>query len=340
MTQSEYLPIISSPYFLENQDSLLEAIQYLRSDEYSQRLSNKNLPAYLMTGEVRLTHNPEVLKLLTDRTGDLIRQSFLSLSQFYGDTGDIGIPFSGGRDSSSLALLTTAFFPERKTFLLTVLNGFECQPGNARIQADSLNKQLYRLGIQANLTHVYIDLADTYGTFVVKPAWEDRLQLGYPGLCSSCKILMEDGLAQVAQAQGLKHIPMGYTENQAQQQWPEQNQAQITTMRAYLREKYPELHFGQPLWNVYRLPLDSTLVLAAFGLSPKKHKNEMGCVAGGLNPKLIDPGILREFVGSKLEQLPRTRIQLESIVPDNSASRYEEEIDSLRNNHTFIQTVY
>ena len=329
------------PRDLTSDPVFLDTVSHLQSQEYLTKLSEKNLPEQTLVQALGLIHGPDAIACLKEKTEGMLVDSTLRLREFYGPKGDILIPFSGGRDSSSLTFMTAALFPERRIYLATVLNGLEIKPHNARIQAELIADKLKRRGINPHFIHLYTDLSDLYDPFVITSAGEDRQTLGYPGICSGCKILMESNLAQVAKEYQLKHVPLGYNKFQAHQQWPEQHPAQMMVMRQFLKERFPDLNIGSPFYEILGGPIDSALFLAAFGFFPEEQKKEGGCIGRGTNPQQINTKRLADFVKVKTQSLPVnreiTRLESSSIV---HGPRYTDEMDRLKRHKKFMEAVY
>ncbi len=200
--------------------ALYSTIGWLKTEDYRQNLFSKNLPPEVIKASLQDIYAPDSIDLLIKRARKISYKAGESLINFFGEPGDIIIPFSGGRDSTAIAFLTACLFSDRKIWLVTTCNGFEKYPANASKQAKNIQ---LKLGSKGNLNHLYADLSDGYDKFVVSAAYSDYQTLGHPGVCSACKILMEDRFARMAGSLGARYLAFGYVYWQAQQQWPEQN---------------------------------------------------------------------------------------------------------------------
>ncbi len=98
---------------------------------------------------------------------------------------------------------------------------------------------------------------------------------------------------------------------------------------------------GQPLYYIIKKPYDSALLLGMLGFYPEEHKDEMGCIAHGLNPRILNSG-LTPFVEGKIKDIPSDNafsFSLESNSPPSGA-RYEDEIENLKLDPKFMKEVF
>ncbi|NMC35809.1 hypothetical protein GYA49_02075 [Candidatus Beckwithbacteria bacterium] len=327
--------------------SMILALEFLASQDYLDGLRVKNLPESLILQTEELVDNPKALLM---RSEELFNQAFDALREFYRESeGPILIPYSGGRDSSSIFALTLLlnsleFDNSRRIILVTALTGFAGNLQAPREQAEKIVEQIRSLGIQTNIDlntdHYYMDLSGPYSEHVVRSSLEDRDKLGHPGLCSSCKITMEAHLAQAAKQLGAGAVALGYTDLQAMQQWPEQSEAQQAEMQTWFRDNYPGIVIGSPLNHVITLPPDTTLLLAALGLPTDHHKQEMPCAAARTNPISMDHQNHAGFVRGKLKKMYPGEISLSTEIPKRTDVDHAAVIMSLKQDSNFMSGVF
>lgn len=284
---------------------LRDAIEYLRSEEYMNKLQKKNYSEFRFSDLKWLTGLPQ--NALSLRADDLIGHAERCLKAFCGETGNIIIPFSGGRDSTLLALLTKKTFPNRNIILVTALHGFGKHSENVGMQVEMINELIEGTPV----THTFLDLSDIFRQFVIEPAIEDKEFLGFPGICSACKIVMEvfvaHAVAKTYTAPGqVSHILWGYVESQAELLWTEQTEAFRKCLDNYLKNTsfYPNLHIGAPLSECFHYLVDTVLVLGKLGIPVEDHKHEGQCGARGLNPAKLEVDVLKRFIEAKLKKIP------------------------------------
>ncbi|MGI5827957.1 MAG: hypothetical protein ACOX6V_02960 [Patescibacteria group bacterium] len=332
--------------FIQTDATFTQTLQYLGTDEYREHLLKKNLPPDDLEKTLSLVSSPEAMER---RSLELLEASLDELDNFYGQEGNIIIPFSGGRDSSSIAALTLGLFSgeranERRIHLVTVLNGFSTQIEAPRRQALRIAEHMGRTvnsTFDPDIGHLYIDISTFNGDFIMQTAEKDREDLGYPSFCSACKIGMEDTLVRLARYLGATHIALGYNEYQGRQQWPEQSPVQIEQMQHYFKEKYPESHVGSPFYRVFESPVDPVLVLGRLGFPLEIHKDEMKCKAAGTNPRDIDTDRLKRFVESKLGELPgkQGNMTMSSRVVQPEQD-YGDTVLSFKGDSSFMENTY
>lgn len=276
-----------------------DAIKYIRSSEfYEEKIACKNWKnSYFVEEMTALINNPQALKWRADM---LTLKTRSALQGNFAGKNTIAIPWSGGRDSSSILANSFAFFPDKKFKLLTVINGMSENILNPAIQYKRLLEKFNKAEKPINVEHYYIDCVDDMKNLVVHTAREDKDILGCPALCSSCKMVMEKSLGNVAKSHGSHDLVLGYSKYQGMQDWIEQTPEQIAFVTEELG-KYG-IRTSSPLYNVLEYPFDPILSLSSVGVPIKEQKIEMKCKAGGLNPKDLDLERLLEFLIHKNEQ--------------------------------------
>lgn len=309
-------------------------IDFLRSEAYLNVLKTSNMPPGMLTKSRELISNND--SALGARAETLIIAAEKSLRNFYGDEGDIVIPFSGGYDSTGISALTGEIFglDGRKIYLVTAVTGLtKKREENPARQAQIIGE---RLGMEVD--HRFLDLSSFFGSLVIRSALEDSKKLGHPSLCSACKIVMEVGMAEAARELGATHIPWGYNAFQGALQWPEHHQAQRQAMQEYFRENYPDLNIGSPLFDIVELPIDPILLFGILGFSAQNSGGEARCLAAGLNPTQIDDEALYRFVKGKAESLSDIKGDLYDKRPQTVS--FSMEVDSLRRDSSFMRGAY
>lgn len=271
-----------------------EAINFITSkDFYENKINGKNWkdPEYVRE-MIALSKNPQALRKRVDL---LLSKTQKKLGNIYKGKTTIVIPWSGGRDSSTLLCNSLVFYPNKNYVLLTALNGMTKEFENPIIQYKRLLARLNNP--QINIQHKYIDCVDDIKEHAVNSALYDKTVLGSPALCSSCKIIMEKALGNVAKQYGSSDIILGYTKYQGLQDWVEQTPEQIK----FLSEKLAAegFHSFSPLYDILEYPFDPILSLSSLGIPLKEHKIEMKCSAGGLNPKNLNKEKLLTFLEYK-----------------------------------------
>ncbi len=323
-----------------NYTELSRTIAHLGSPSYADEIGKKNLPQDIVVDTLSLVQSPDALAA---RAKDLVGRSLDRLALFYGQTPAVLIPFSGGRDSSSITALTLDLFrdqPDRKVYLVTALPGFSHNLEAPRRQARKIARILEPTTFDPETDHYYMDLSPRNKEFIIDPARPDEQRLGYPGFCSSCKIGMEESLAQAARQLGAGVIAMGYTDNQARQLWPEQSPTQIARMATYFSETFPDLRIGSPLHDIVELPFDSALILGTYGFPFEDHKEEMKCAARATNPLDLNTDRLGRFVDGKLSSMPQFEPILSTRVPEQTVFELGQDIRTLKADLVFMSGVF
>lgn len=295
------------------ESTIAEAIEFITSkDFFEEKIDGKNWknPEYLKK-MVALAKNPEALR---QRADALLSRANQSLGALYQGKSSIIIPWSGGRDSSTILANSLAFFPNKKFRLLTVLNGMTREIENPQIQYKRLLQKFNTPEHPIDITHSYVDCVDDMAEFVIKTAKDDRERLGCPALCSSCKMVMEKALGNVAHQYGANDLVLGYTKYQGIQDWVEQTPEQIKFITEEL-EKHG-IKTNSPLYDVLEYPFDPILSLSSLGVPVKEHKIEMKCRAGGMNPKDLDKKRLVDFLTHKNLQTEHVFTNMQSVISD------------------------
>ncbi|MCQ2743203.1 MAG: hypothetical protein MJ230_00200 [bacterium] len=280
-------------------DMIDDAIKFIRSPEfYNEKIAGKNWRnPYIVNEMTVLINNPEILRRRADM---LTLKSCFALQSNYANKETIIIPWSGGRDSSSILANSFAFFNDKKFKLLTVINGMSENILNPIIQYKRLLSKFEHPSNPINVEHYYLDCVDDMRDFVIKTARQDRKRLSCPALCSSCKMVMEKALGNVTKKFNSHDIVLGYSMYQGMQDWIEQTPEQIS----YVSEELWKhgIRTSSPLYNVLKFPFDPILSLSSIGVPINEQKIEMKCKAGGLNPKNLDKMKLFDFLIHKNEQ--------------------------------------
>ena len=276
-----------------------DAIKFIRSsDFYEDKIAGKNWKnSYFVEEMEALINNPQALRWRADM---LTLKTRSALQGNFAGKNTIAIPWSGGRDSSSILANSFAFFPDKKFKLLTVINGMSENILNPAVQYKRLLAKFNTPKNPINVEHYYVDCVDDMRDLVVRTAREDKSILGCPALCSSCKMVMEKSLGNVAKSYGSQDLVLGYSKYQGMQDWIEQTPEQIAFVTEELG-KYG-IRTSSPLYNVLEYPFDPILSLSSVGVPIKEQKIEMKCKAGGLNPKDLDLEKLLEFLIHKNKQ--------------------------------------
>ncbi len=322
------------------QEPFSHLLTYIKSDTYQEKLSKKNLPSDYLA-EVKKICSLSDLEL-TERADLLLAQAKTALRE-YKISGDFLIPYSGGRDSTLITYLVRKTFPKLTVHAATVLTGFSSYQEDTYTPRDHAERVLDRFGLNGKtpqFQHHYIDLSSLMNDFVISTAEDDYNQLGYPGICSGCKIIIEAAMAQLAVDLNAPNAPYGYVKYQAEQQWPEQTVVYRETMNELLAQDYPQVNFGSPFWEVMEYPTDSLLMMARLGISLAEQKGEVSCAAGGLNPISIDSEKLSSFVRKKMSLLPKTfeiKIHRESPIYAPTLIR---EVSQLKSDSDFTDGVF
>lgn len=312
--------------------TIKEAIDFITSKAfYEDKIEGKNWKnAEYVQKMIALSKDPQALRQRADL---LLTRAEQALGKAYEGKRTIVIPWSGGRDSSTLLSESLAFFPDKKYKLLTVLNGMTKEIENPIIQYKRLLARLDRPEKPIDVQHYYIDCVDDMKKHVVETALDDRKRLGSPALCSSCKMVMEKALGNVAQKYDSKDIMLGYTKYQGVQDWVEQTPEQIRFITEELAQK--SVHTHSPLYDVLEYPFDPILSLSSLGIPMREHKIEMKCRAGGLNPQDLNKTYLMTFLAHKNWQtnhvfgtmqkvtqgVPTDTERFQSLIPDIEALR-------------------
>jgi len=281
------------------QPNIQEAINFIRSEPYLKVLGTSNMPQEMLNETKRIIADEGELVERANELGVTARQSLVN---FYEDGGNILIPFSGGYDSTAIAAYTLSM-PEvqnRDVQLVTAVTGFT-RKGH---QNPANQVRLLEQHLQTPIKHYFLNLSPWFSSLVVDTAHQDKQQLGYPGLCAACKVVMEVGMANTAKKLGAVHVSWGYNNFQETLQWPEQHRAQRRAMEEFFNQEMPYLNVGSPLFEVVQLPIDPVLLLGNLGLPVDNKDGEARCWAAGTNPSSIDDERLYKFVTDKIQTLP------------------------------------
>lgn len=332
-------------------NTMQEIFNYINSKNFKINVARKN-----WVDKDENIWSMEYLKnsdFLAERADILLTKIYLNLQKIYKCSNEIVIPFSGGRDSTSLLAASLAFFPKKKYTLITVLNGMSENQENVMEQVKYI-KQQFGKNRNTNIKHILIDASKNIQQHVITSAKPEAKKLGAPTICSSCKIVMEKEIwnyilnRKKSLFQKLfKNYPpilMGYTKNQQNQNWIEQTQLQINIME---REgKKFGIYSFSPLMNVIEEPYDSSLLLGALGIPLKHHKSEMKCFAGGLNPSVLDISKQHSFTLLKNLQTQKIPLNSNSIIYHNPNFNIQTEVSNknaifeLKKNSQYLKNVF
>ena len=283
---------------------LADTIKYLRSEEFKQKLTKKNLPPEMLVATLSLLET-ETDQEIMDYVSKLYDAGMQSVRAYFEGANGILIPFSGGRDSTVLTELALRAFQFTRITLMTCCTGmYRGSEDDLNIPRRQAQKIFARHPNQNNGTHEYLDISLPIGRFVVDVAKKHRDELGYPSFCTDCKLIMEACLAALAKKYGYDCIAYGYAEYQAAQQWTEQTPSFRYAMKLFADKNYTEIMVCSPLQVVLQLPIDSILLLAYLGVEIEEQKNEAKCSAGGANPVKIDPIVLSSCLQRRINRLP------------------------------------
>ncbi len=312
-----------------------ETLKKLRGGAFQTKLKQKNIDPATVANvkELLALDDSQLLK----RAQLLYEKAVESLKFFYSDSGDILIPFSGGRDSTLLAAITVYSFPNRKCVLLTATTGLALNDTgrNSSVQA----KRLLKKSLCNNAQHFFVDLSSFFSKYVVSQAKANKQILGYPAICTCCKMVMEIAFANIAIENGYKHVPFGYAQYQSRQHWTEQTAAFRDTMQCFHNRYHSQLNIGSPLKYVLQSPIDTSLVLGFLNFRWEEQKNEGKCVAGGMNPVSIDELQLTSFMQKYLA----SRIDCNNLVfstQSNALNKFDSDIKALKSDMFYMQRVY
>lgn len=319
-----------------------DAVEYVASqDFYKSKIQHKNIKNKRYIGKMNaILQDPEALR---ERAEVLLNKSYRNLKQLYKGKSEVMLPWSGGRDSSALFACSMVFFPNINYKLVTVLNGLAKEIHNPMIQYKRLMELFNSKSNPINISHVYLDSVSEIKRHVIDTAIQDKNILGSSALCSGCKMVMEKGLTNYAKESGIEDIVMAYTKYQGIQDWIEQTPVQINFMQEQLQKKGVKSH--SPLYEVLEYPFDSPLLLSSLGVPLSKHKIEMKCSAGGLNPQNLDSKKLIAFLTLKNSEIDNTLRNAPTVVSESKAinGKYQTLIpyvQRLRNNENFIEGVF
>lgn len=312
-----------------------ETLEKLRGTVFQTKLKQKNLNLDSLA-EVKKLLDLDDLQLLK-RAHLLYKKSIDCLKFFYSDSGNILIPFSGGRDSTLVAAATINNFPNRKCLLLTATTGLSLNGTgqNSKAQVERLSENLKSQNVQ----HYFVDLSSFFSEHVVNCAQTNRKILGYPAICTCCKIIMEIAFANIAIKNGYTHVPFGYAKYQSLQQWTEQTAAFRDTMQCFHNRYHPELNIGSPLKYVLQSPIDTSLILAFLNFRWNEQKSEGKCIAGGMNPNSIDELQLTSFMQKYLSNKIECN-NLDFSTQSNACNKFDDEISALQSDVFYMQGVY
>lgn len=303
-------------FFKSKDESVFEeTLEYLSSKAYSETVLNKNWNSGEYKEKIVKRINDK--EYLSKRIKKVLSQAKEALERFYGNDTKIVIPWSGGKDSSSLLALSIIFFPEKEYYLLTVINGLCENIENPNIRLKQVLELVSDKVKNPKVKHVYIDNVGDIEDLAINTAFEDKKILGCPAICSACKMTMEFSIAFATKKLGAKKITMGYVNYQGMQDWPEQNPIQIKLLKSEFKKVGVET--DSPLYNVFKYPFDPIILLAFLGFDFKTLKLEMKCSGGGLNPLRLDYELFEKFLEHKLGEVKNHRkdIMGEFIFPED-----------------------
>lgn len=305
---------------LSTDKSFNEVVNFWQDRKYIQDLKARNFNKEIFEKTINIISSKEKIK---QRALELHNKAIKAIDSFLGNSGDVLVPFSGGHESTNIAILCINVPKKsRKIHLVTIINGYLLNPLNVKQQSYRISSKVSN---KRKPKHSFYILNDLFMKYVLGGAQVDSIKLGFPSFCTACKILMEYSLSQLASTMGFRHIPLGYVEYQALQQWPEQTVTQRKVIERYIRQQFPQIHLGSPLYEIIQLPIDPWLLGIMLGLKPGEQKKEMSCGAKGTNPVSINDNKLSNFVfkrlklikniplGSLITEIPQDSIVLEHL---------------------------
>ena len=281
-----------------------KTVGYITSKQYYDKAvlnRNWNSEKYLDKINTKIKNK----EYLSQRINKLLLKAKESLGSFYDDDKKIIIPWSGGKDSSSLLALSLIFFPEKEYYLLTVINGLCENIHNPKIRLKKVLELISDKVENPKVKHIYIDNVKDIEDLAINTAFDDKRMMGCPAICSACKIIMEFSMASATKKLDAQKITMGYVNYQGMQDWPEQNPIQIKLLKEELKKV--DIYTESPLYNVFKYPFDPVLLLAYLGFDFKNLKLEMKCSGGGLNPLNLNDNLFESFLKYKVVKVKNHR---------------------------------
>lgn len=293
----------------------IEGLNYVSSATNIKRLRTKNYKKDTIDFINSFTRfDPETIFQDIDGKIQIMKDK---LRQLYEKEEVLYIAFSGGKDSTLLCTLLRMVFPSKRIVLLTAVTGFSHNVTNVQHQARQIENKTPEAG---TLEHLFIDISYIFDKNVTSMAFQDRERLGFPGICSSCKIAMELSimyyLASHDPVSETINVLWGYITDQSNQQWPEQKpefRSEMDSFISDLDEDLTRVKNASPIFEFVANPFDSMLMLSYIGYYPDEFKSEGKCKGGGLNPVSIRENVLGPFVRYKAEKIFK-ELRLDKIV--------------------------
>ncbi len=309
-------------------ESFNEVTNFWQDINYLKDLKARNFNKEIIEKTMNIVSSKEKIR---QRAIELYNKAIKEINSFLRDSGNILVPFSGGHESTNIAILCiNAPKVSRRVHLVTIINGYLLNPLNVRQQSYRI---FSRGSNKRKSKHSFYILNDLFMKYVLDGAQIDSLELGFPSFCVTCKILMEYSLVKLASEAGYRHLPLGNVKYQALQQWPEQTETQRKIVERYMKQQFPEIHVGSPLYEIIQLPIDPWLLGIMLGLKPGEQKKEMSCGVRGMNPVSIDEDKLSNFVLKRLEVIKNIPLGslIAEIPQDSVALEHLEKANKLKN---------
>lgn len=282
----------------QSQTRFEKMLDHLRSRYFQEKIQFKNIQESDRQQVYEQLQQP--IEVLREHATMMAKHVQESLRSHIVDGEPIALAFSGGKDTTVIADLLLKTFPNSSLHLIHVSAGI-VRPETreyASFQAAAIGS---RNGRPLKVT--FIDAVDLFSQYVLNPCIEDSEILGFPAVCTSCKIMMEATLAQYAQLNSIKTVVWGYTRAQGNQCWPEQIPEFQVEVNNHLYQDSNCVAIS-PLADWIHTPIDIYLLGSLLGYEPDAIKLESKCLAAGLNPTQINLQTFIPFIKRKLGKLP------------------------------------
>jgi hypothetical protein len=291
--------------------SMQEAIGFVRSDSFQVMYRSSNAPSWMIEAADAIIAAPD--DRLERYARGIERWGAQALVEFTGSAERIAIPFSGGYDSTAITAMVLKnmdSFPNlQEVVLVTAVTGLVDTGGDNPVHQAERLSNYYGMPIR----HGFVDTYSLTRQHVIDTAVQDAQELGFPGICSSCKDVMDVAIAHALNKEGISTVIWGYNSYQRNLAWAEQHEAQRQAVFEYHGRFYPHMRISSPLYDAIRFPPDPVLLFGALGLNPQNPSGEARCLARGMNGQEINPQRLYDFTVNKLTQITEEKIEAEIV---------------------------
>ena len=247
-------------------------------------------------------------------------------------TDAVSCLFSGGKDSTLVALAMATLFKDQRIVLITMNNGM-LYP-NEVIDATQKRKQLIQnMTGHHHIEHIYIDIKKIFCKIGIEPFPRIKDNYKYVYLCLDCKFSMHLAASLWAQKNNVKVILDGYSKRQLN--CPEQTEPFMNNVLSRVSQ-YTNVYNISPIFDLINTDLALFKYIFKFGLDPYKDfgvskedqfgwKGQAKCTMAMVNLP-IQEDIFSDNVEQKEERVNKYMEELDRYTHEKMALYFSEEI--------------